>query len=240
MCIRHSTSIFGQSSYVIHLLLIAVLYPTATDIETPLSAATGSSTDGFKCLVISSGVMAAWRPRKTSIFNCAFIRRSFPWTELGLLYVGKERKWKAGIASTWKNWHSRQQSLGKISWFGGSGGITGDCLVQGQECSQTNAMVRSSWAWLPSVWRTGSAEVGAPHGRWIWPVGLGVVEEQVWSIPAVTQREVVLQTCFLPCRTKLFNPMHSSPPGDMPPSLRTGTLINQQYLCLHLDVIYGC
>jgi len=58
--------------------------------------------------------------------------------------------------------------------------MAGDCVVHSWECGQARAkaMVREAGR-IPGRDKTGDAGAGAPRGHRMWPVGLGILEEQV-------------------------------------------------------------
>lgn len=102
----------------------------------------------------------------------------------------KEKETKSWLSLNLEKLTLRQQSPGKNILIWGSRrnrwGLFG--AGSGTWPGQFRGRGESSW--------TGDAEAGAPRGRRMWPVGLGVLEEQVWSIQAVTQKEVVRGICF--------------------------------------------
>lgn len=121
----------------------------------------------------------------------AFSRGSFSQTNLELVY--EERRGNAKLAQPQLGktdsqtavpreniliWESRRNSCGL---FGAGLGVQpGQCQGYGG----------SSWG------RTGTAGPGAPPGHGVWPVGLGIPQEPVWLIQAVTQREAVWGLCL--------------------------------------------
>lgn len=91
----------------------------------------------------------------------AFIRQSFPWTKLELVY--EETKGNEKLAQPQLGITGTQTAVpGENILIQGSRGITGECVVQGRECGQASAKatVRAA-GHIPSRGRTGDAEAGA-------------------------------------------------------------------------------
>lgn len=133
-----------------------------------------------------------------------------------------------------QSWHSlslekltvRQQSPGKIPLFGRAGGIAADCLVQGWECSQANsrAMVGAA-GHIPGWERTGGAGSGAPRRQsdvacGAWCPGRATLVDPSSTTEGSSAGDLP-QPCFLPRKGKLFNPLHSSPPGELATQLES-------------------